>query len=497
MSGPQRICPFCAVLIVGIFKSSEGWIEDFNAVRTVSATDTTRFFVGPGNCQSPGNQFLSSKFTCAVGRNTTASEEFHTYDSRQAYPDREAVGYPYHVVCWELLKVVYGRPISPDVLFDIFYSFPDRGTTLWTVDGWVPQIGNLREYFDNTETPWNCQKIVKHFSTYRRDACRSSLDTGNVAGSSQSIFSRFPIELVHAITTRLNYNDIQSLRLASKELHSKFSILPPIFWKSQFMPGGEFEYIFEARQLDPDAWEAAYFTAKRTTSGISTHTRCEHVSCAALTYIDLQVSQMSGLRPRRNHETRCEVIAKTLARRKIMWKVLQPLSDLMAQLGSHGPSPSPSGLYRPFSPGTATTIFPAKLVHGPQWLREGCRSMYQRSIRMPTSYTAVAVSTVRFDATQHVSGLQFLPDGPSIGYMIPNNTWRVECRADALRGFAVAVGERGLRALKILRDGGQAEWIPRCAADAHCEELRFAAAGGMLNAEFDAFKMVGIGFTDV
>lgn len=86
-------------------------------------------------------------------------------------------------------------------------------------------------------------------------------------GQSYDTFRRLPAEILVEILNLLPLQSLRNLRLASRHVASFLmpSELPEKYWKAQFMAGGEFEFVYEAREDPPNmnAYREHYAEAGR------------------------------------------------------------------------------------------------------------------------------------------------------------------------------------------------------------------------------------------
>jgi hypothetical protein len=202
-------------------------------------------------------------------------------------------GFPLHPSCWVVWTSL--QPKSKEhiqVIFDLCRSFPiqsngilnfghDYGGSLKYLDGLFDgEEAQLvhREGTADELARSNLYSIPKlrplfenDYSIHNEDQSATvslapETETGAVSGSDWSTdpFNRLPIEVLIQILTELGSMDVIHLKQVSR-ICAKL-VLPDVFWRSRFLPGREFEYLFpEAMQYSLRAsgqWKSIFLGAR-------------------------------------------------------------------------------------------------------------------------------------------------------------------------------------------------------------------------------------------
>lgn len=242
-------------------------------------------------------------------------------------------------------------------------------------------------------------------------------------------FSQLPPEILDNVLLHLQSKDLCYLRLASRI----FAAMPlsQSFWASRFTPAFEFDTIIEVqctgfRQQDRD-WMLLYHRVKA-------------------------LSTIPGL----------------LNRNRI-WRILQPLVDLLIRYSSLSLNGSPSPtFYDPDVPERNLQSWKniGAAVNEPKKIFvDGCITLSERTIPLPEGMTGLFVSIIHFSGTPYVTGLRFIQHKESdvcLGYNVPGDEMFLDlnCHSDSenlggFSGFHVAVGPRGIQALAIVSSTGR------------------------------------------
>ncbi|KAI9880165.1 MAG: hypothetical protein M1830_004984 [Pleopsidium flavum] len=284
-------------------------------------------------------------------------------------------------------------------------------------------------------------------------------------------FSQLPPEILDNILLHLQSKDLCNLRLASRTVATM--PLSQSFWASRFLPGFELATIFEVHSIEFRPQDRDWMSLYHRVKALST---------------------IPGL----------------LNRNRI-WRILQPLVDLLTCYSclSLTGSPSPT-FYDPDVPKRHLQSW--KLVGGAlnepkKSFIDGCVVLFERTVSLPKSMTGLFVSTIYFSDTQYVTGLRFVQHNESdvcLGYNVPGEEvfLDLDCHSDGenlggFSGFQIAVGPRGIQALAVVSSTGRVstwaghpEGVPRMCLMARFKHIS-ALKGG-----FDGFKMVTLCISD-
>jgi hypothetical protein len=352
------------------------------------------------------------------------------------------LGHPryFHVACLELLQARLGKQLLPvSRLHDICASLPiELGLRCVSWDhgfGVVP-ISGEPDGNDDDIFPWESDSS-RHLPSESWLSCdpleipglpRGKFDgtiitrepemQSHLTQSAQQVepsFSDLPIEVIEMIAGQLPTRDFLSLRACSRAfgpiLYSKH------FWRTRFTGEGEFRWFFEAQDLnDVSSLVAAYKMVSRVRD--SPHARNRR-------RIWDQVSQISDLMG--------------------LWCSDQTISPAVPQAET-----SHEWLY------VSGDIHPNenKMEHG-----MGCKLL--RELRASLSgMDRIEFFICTTGSVTYICGLHLYNGSHTqmVGYC--NSGQSVSVDAVGLNGLIVAVGSRGVHALRILYEGGeQSAWI--------------------------------------
>lgn len=206
-------------------------------------------------------------------------------DRVAAGPGQRIWGFPFHCSCWDLLitlRETHGAgQFEPQTLFDVLRSFPrhklsELGHDYGGVAGWDIEL-DLFDIVDPSHEPChllpgeeprlvydrtnrallqmqrqNPMCVIEISSIFRGE--RPSGGTVSEAHSGDYLpsfktrysepFGKLPIELLQVIISELSSPDVIVLKQSSRVFQRL--PLPDTFWRSRFLRGREFDYIFEA-----------------------------------------------------------------------------------------------------------------------------------------------------------------------------------------------------------------------------------------------------------
>ena len=284
------------------------------------------------------------------------------------------------------------------------------------------------------------------------DPYRSDIEAGDYMLKlyrKNDCFGRLPKQLLETIIINLDISTALRMRLVSK------AFLPvltsQVFWASRFLRGNERGYYFEeAENMSIDKWDRLY----RATA-------------------DKRLSFNGQVR-------------------LWMWRMIQDISTL-ARLQLSRPDNNPR-----------TT----NAVQSMQWLnryrvvgkviaeseyesshsfREGCREFGTQIALVPNDLLAVSVTTTSVGGTTYIAGICLIPRiGPYVRLGYASNEGKHLLRVTSLEGFVLAVGLRGIHALRIVgRDKSLSHWIGCPLFSPVTERLTLEASLDCLKVGFD------------
>jgi hypothetical protein len=345
-------------------------------------------------------------------------------------------GYLFHDACWRLCQeAVKPHDIPLDQLFRICKSLPmprDAAGFCWGHDH-----GGLNIFDDRNHYPWE-DRYLK-FNTSLRYANSNPYSIPKITGllrmsslksrasprksriyapcsNSKNYLSILPWEIFELIAINLSTRDASSLSRSSK------AFLPLLtsqnFWESRFKSGHDRHFIFETRNSkQPRDWITLY----RVTS------------CA---------QSPPGLRNRKRIWRSIQVLTKLLYLR---------LDDTLGF--SLGIQKTNSSKWKNVS---------ADIIDGTVYVfRDGCWIFRKQSTSIPTDLARITFSFTSDGDSGYLAGIHLIPNhGANIrlGYIIEGS--ELYCNVTTIKGFILAVGSRGIRALQIVSsDGRTSRWF--------------------------------------
>jgi hypothetical protein len=256
---------------------------------------------------------------------------------------------------------------------------------------------------------------------------RSAVHSRDHATEAKEPFRKLPVELLQLIIMELSTHDVISLKQSSRAFHRL--PLPDIFWRSRFLPGREFEHVFEARKHFHGCkgqWGTIYHNlrAMNRTPYLTNRRRVWGLAGHLSELLDLRVNS--------------RICAGTKVRSYFEPEVDAQEDEITWIQGDR--------CCRAFNQGFNT----------------GSRVLCERTVLFPAVLSVIYVSTVGISGKTYVSGLRIeTPTGESkqIGYGRSGQeillTWDLQIKAYQLKGFELALdqhGVRGLRAVSVADD---------------------------------------------
>ncbi|KAF2726996.1 hypothetical protein EJ04DRAFT_557650 [Polyplosphaeria fusca] len=290
-------------------------------------------------------------------------------------------------------------------------------------------------------------------------------------------FEDLPLEILELIFFNLNSRDVLHARIASRVLAAVQ--LTQAFWRSRFATGNDFEYFPEP--LFCKERNSPLTPAQRS---LFNNPKCVHDAM------------------------RDESCAFVVGHRKRIWSIIKPLSATLRSFGLHGQY---SGSVEPCGNRLAS-VWQEELEwemdslwhcgHGElldsvdQPFHFGCRPLFKRNVLLDSRVTSVKISLLPWYETTYITGLRFqLEDGSEVplGYILEDREVSLSVEG-GLRGFELAIGERGIHALNV----GMQGWRMPHARVGDSFELKIKRIGEghevkEVKAYFDGMKLVYLG----
>ncbi|KAH7122101.1 hypothetical protein B0J13DRAFT_156355 [Dactylonectria estremocensis] len=351
-------------------------------------------------------------------------------------------GFLFHWSCWEMLTFI--GPQNLNKLFHYFRSFPIQIEGVVNFDhdygGLYTYDPPLKDLAPGDETsiginPSEDQQqdgcdIPDLVDIFERDNVSSvplnAAAISTIDQTSADTFSQLPIEILQAILIYLPSKDVLHARLASR--FCAHIPLPDLFWKSRFLPGQEFDHIFEAEEhlaSRRGEWKSLFLSVKRL-------------------------------------RHRPEVI-----NRKRIWGLVTSLQGILDRMGNAPCEGEPiRSFFEPNAPSDQIrhwTTAKRCLVPPQKDFIEGCRSLHDRALAIPTETATLLVSTIEVHGRVYICGLHFQQsDGKecSIGYN--HSQHQVILTKDKnhfITGFNLAQDRRGIRGISVISSAGTSSWI--------------------------------------
>ncbi|KAI3392953.1 hypothetical protein diail_4940 [Diaporthe ilicicola] len=268
----------------------------FRAVCTVDEQWTSALVSGVGE-RRPSNDLIPNPLGNDHGNAGSEEDieeetmEIDIYSSAFGFlqlvgPAQRITGFPFHCSCWDLLntrrETQGAAHYEPQALFDVLRSFPRHRLIEFGHDyGGIAGCDLEVDVFDTGVPLYHCRllpgeeprhvyigidsallEIQKHNPMriaevriiFEGAKLKDSLISEahpfdppheDIAGSSDP-FGKLPIEILQSMFSELSSPDVVALKQSSR-IFQRLP-LPDTFWRSRFLPGREFEHVFEAMQ---------------------------------------------------------------------------------------------------------------------------------------------------------------------------------------------------------------------------------------------------------
>ena len=340
-------------------------------------------------------------------------------------------GFLLHDKCWILLNRAISPPSVPlERLLRLCESlpFPLR------FDGvsWDHGYGGLTVYDDQHCYPWEDRvKVDRSFLEIHPEvesdpmkitwplplAQPQSHGSSSVSSyRTRDCFSCFPWEILELIAINLSSGDALRLRLASRSFLPIFD--SQILWASRFHPAAERGFMFEAHE-------------------------------------QREIPDWRGLWRATINPTDCRI--QNLRRIWSIIQVVERLLDLRLCPTHQSQRPDDRSLDNPAMSITADLWQESST----QRFYQGCRVQGYQRVTIPPKLLQLAATVVNIAGTTYISGIRFVGAAgseSSLGYIMKRS--EVGVRVSKLSGFELAMGSRGLHALRgIVDDGNQSPWL--------------------------------------
>jgi hypothetical protein len=305
--------------------------------------------------------------------------------------------------CKELVTVNYQNPWAE---FDI-------QSRQIKIEGDLLKIPELEEALHNAQLGKSDEKTI---------------DLKQIQEAIGNCFTKLPHEILGYIMTFMHTNDVKTLSQTCKALKIYIpSELDTSFWASRFQVPFEFSFVFEAQQFKRKLdWRSLYFkivSAIHKSPGLQSR---EHIWGLIQSPISELLSLCWNSNPILQPTNEIED--------KLRWK--EVYGDLRQRSGRHLPK---------FE------------------FKTGCKRFYRQRTLIPTLIHQIVISTIIIGNTSYITGLRFIsPKGPEItlGYTAigdkssPNFLDQL-INATSIQGFIIALGSKGIQALRLVFNLGQ------------------------------------------
>lgn len=347
-------------------------------------------------------------------------------------------GFVLHDACWCLLKVALDTESVPlERLFNICESLPFP--LWWEGLCWDHDYGGLALLDEQGHYPW--EDRLTEPTVYTKVHQYAQANPYDVPGISRLLvmpsdcppgamptcqgkdcFMRFPWEILEAIAALLPTTDALTLRLTSKSFSR--ILTSQSFWASRFVPGRERDFVFEMRKGKKGKdWRHLYrhTSVTHAAPGLQNRRRIWSLIQIIEEYLRLCI------------EDKERYTSANISNNNLRWDRVG--GDIRQELGA--------GYCAGFN--------------------EGSRIFDKVHAFIPKALSRMAFSVVRAGEADYVAGLRLISvgeDDKQLGYRAEGKELFFE--VTALRGFAIAVGPRGIRALQVIRDDGtRSPWFGR------------------------------------
>ncbi|KAH0550938.1 hypothetical protein GP486_007698 [Trichoglossum hirsutum] len=458
------------------------WLGEFRASRPLKS-DNDRVLI-PSVYSSPRGTFISGvgqysnpyRGTWIAPPDPAMRWDNHGYLSQASdelpvmrqRPMNGRHGFVLHDACWRLLQKALepnNTPLERLLVVCRSLPFPLRGFGVC----WGHGYGGLA-YFDSRDHyPWEDRLVEQYDSPdichYAREnpydvpeipgllMARSQEPLHLILKTQEDCFSTLPWEILEAIAINLPTGDALNLRQASK------TFLPVLtsqtFWASRFEAGHDRDFIFEKRNnKESRDWITLYRMTNhaRLPPGLKNRRRVWELIRAIINLLRLRLDD--ALESSRMH----------LGADGLRWS--EVAGDVKQETGS--------GYCEGFN--------------------EGCRLFRKQCASIPSELSRIAFSITGASNAEYVTGMRFIASNDvdiRLGYIAEGNELFLE--VTAVRGFVLAIGPRGIRALQVIGGNGCASKWFGCPRDSPVtERLVGFESISALEVGIDGYKIVSL-----
>ncbi|KAL9127866.1 MAG: hypothetical protein Q9217_003331 [Psora testacea] len=376
-------------------------------------------------------------------------------------------GFVLHDACWRLLKkACEPEPIPLGRLLMMCESLPFPLRTHGVC--WGHDYGQLLVLDTQNYYPW--QEQFHHLSGKIFGSCiwENPFEIPDLAGTISNLtippagkkisarvrdcFYQLPWEIREIIATLLPTNDALKLRLACKSFLDLY--FSAIFWSSRFKFDCERGFLFEVRGCR------------------------DIVKLLSLYRITAPSRRPLALRNRQRIWCLGRQLIK-IARQSRRDEIGNPELQIVAskewiRLAGDEQVEEPTSNWEPFE--------------------RGCRPIDTIMVAVPDRLVRIGITTISLGALDYVTGIRLLAEGghdACAGYQTDSDEILYPLRG--LRGFKLAVGPGGIRALQVIdHNGCSSPWIGRAAGFPVSERLISSESLEALRVTVDGFKITSL-----
>ena len=338
-----------------------------------------------------------------------------------------------HDACWHLLQRAFQiGEISLKRLLEVSESLPFPLAGIGVC--WGHDYGNLFVSNDDSHYPWEDSLMWQLNDETDVFAKENPYNVPEIPAilvmrlehppeclpkqSQDDCFSKLPWEVLEAIVINLPTSDALGLRCVSSAFLQLVS--SSTFWASRFEPNSDRGFVFEGCSRDATDWRSLY----RLTN---------------------QAHSPPGLRNRQR-----------------IWNLIKPLTNLTSLRLAE--NPKTSYIYQEldcsrWSKVTGDIKDEASDGH-PIAFNEGCRLFCTHIARMPKDLLKIGFSISSIEKVTYITGIRLIIDkGTDVCLGFISKGKEVICEAIAIKGFILAIGSRGIHAMKVVnKDASLSEW---------------------------------------
>ena len=361
-------------------------------------------------------------------------------------------GFPFHSSCWDVLDVAAAdEPLDIQAVFDVFRSFPicrdlmhfghDYGGFLeeYQLVGKQPDPGREPYLVKRTDSDAVRMEASDPMDLHAAWAILGAASKENFGlngfeyeeskvSNPSDKFSKLSDDLLDLLLGWIPSKDIVSLKLASRTFAK--TPLSDSFWKSRFLLGHEFEFMFESRESNRSRqlggrWKGLYFSMRNSPSWfLKNRKRLWDVTC----------------------------IFRDTVRRQVKFKC-------------HGaPAQSPFEPDAPPHDHDWTTASRCLSRPDVEFLFGG-RALFERVIELTTEIKQVFISTVKlFSETTYISGMRYVLENEAVlelGYVNVDTEEEISLdKRSKFIGYELAHDMHGICGIALLFDDeSKSSWV--------------------------------------